>query len=107
MNFDSLKSSSVPSQETNFIPQMTPINSLQQLQQYQQMQQMFQNPIYGMNPAMFSMFPYQMMNYQYYMEQLKQNPYALQGMIGMTPSGMNSNSIPFSKLPFQKSVVQE
>lgn len=88
-----------------YMPQIAPMTSLQQIQQYQQMQQMFQNPLYGMNPAMYSMFPYQMMNYQYYMEQLKQNPYAMQGMMGMLPSGMNSNYIPFSKLPFQTSSI--
>lgn len=88
------------------INQMTPMTTLQQIQQYQQMQLMYQNSMYGMNPAMYSMFPYQM-NYQYYMEQLKQNPYAMQGMMGMMPTAITPNYIPFSKLPFQRNSVPE
>jgi hypothetical protein len=40
------------------------------MQQLQLQQQIFQNQLYAMNPALFSMFPYglpQIMNYQMYL----------------------------------------
>lgn len=52
------------------------------------------------------MYPYPMsqyVNYQMFMEQLKNNPYMpLQNMMGMFPPGITNNYIPFSKLPFPR-----
>lgn len=98
-------------------PLVSEMSPLQQLQ-YQQMQAMQQQCI---NNPMFSLYPYQMMSYAMYMEQMKNHPYVmssmqpfptletmqgLQGVNGVPGTGMmnvmGSSYIPFSKLPFQR-----
>lgn len=72
----------------------------------QQQQQLFQTQLMAMNSGLYPMYPYpmsQLVNYQMFMEQLKNNPYLnLQNMMGMFAPGMANNYIPFSKLPFAR-----
>lgn len=72
----------------------------------QQQQQLFQTQLMAMNSGLYPMYPYpmsQLVNYQMFMEQLKNNPYLnLQNMMGMFAPGMANNYIPFSKLPFTR-----
>lgn len=88
---------------------MPSIEQIQQIQQMQQ-QQLFQTQLMAMNSGLYPMYPYpmsQFVNYQMYMEQLKNNPYiSLQNMMGMFAPGMGNNYIPFSKLPFTRNTGQ-
>lgn len=93
-----------------------PSNALnEQLQNLIQIQkQILMNPLYGaLNPNLYSMMnsyglpPF--INYQAYLEQIKNNPYFNMGnsMINplmMMPPSMMNNFIPFSRLPFANNV---
>ena len=83
--------------------------ALDQIAQLQQIQ-LLQSQIMALNQGMIPIYPYlhqlpPYMNYPLYLEQMKNNPYLMQGMMGsMFPNLPNlpNSYIPFSKLPFQK-----
>lgn len=78
---------------------------------------MMQNPLYGLNPALFRSFPYMPIVYQQMLEQFKQNP-----NISMYPPQMfhnqyapnlmgmnmqNCGAIPFPQLSFYNDIKQQ
>ncbi len=114
---------SPPAANPSSNPTAAQMPTMEQLQQYQQLQQqLFQSQLLAMNNGMYPMFSYgfpPVLNYQLYLEQLKNNPYAAMqnmqnmqglhstmGMMGQGGQMSQGEYIPLSKPPISRGAQQ-